>query len=168
MERWEYRRSFSLFVWDGSAEEVRYIGPALVTANRPAPFADAVRDRALAQLHTYWRRPGPGRFVYPVIPTGEVAGEVSAGAKRRSVMFGSDRETLPEGWHLVLINGKHLYGKFVKVALNVLKDSATDDRSVPNALTGEIEALFGGRLPPRPRVRLVKTPGSLVWEILTA
>ncbi len=55
-----------------------------------------------------------------------------------------------------------------KVALNVLKDAAKDDRSVPNLLTRELVALFDGRLPPRPRVRLIKKPGSPVWEILPA
>ena len=158
------------FVWKGNAGEFRYIGPSPgYSQSAQVQFATAVRDRALAQLHAYWRRPGPGRFVYPVIPTGNAMGEELAITGRPvCIMFGKDRESLPEGWHLVLINGKHLYGKFVQVALNVLKAVATDDRSSPNVLTREIEVLFGGRLPPRPRVRLTKKPGALVWEIVAA
>lgn len=158
------------FVWNGNSGELRYIGPSPgYGQSAQVQFGAAVSDRALAQLHTYWRRPGPGRFVYPVIPTGNAVGEGVAVTDRPvCIMFGNDREGLPEGWHLVLINGKYLYGKFVKVALNVLKDAAKDDRSVPNLLTRELVALFDGRLPPRPRVRLIKKPGSPVWEILPA
>ncbi len=158
------------FAWNGTAGEFRYIGPSPGYSQPDLiQFSIAVRDRALAQLHAYWRRPGPGRFVYPVIPTGSMAGDGAAITGRPvCIMFGNHRESLPDGWHLVLINGKHLYGKFATVALNVLKDVATDDRTVPNALTRELEALFGGRLPQRPRVRLIKKPGSPVWEILAA
>jgi hypothetical protein len=156
------------FVWNGNSGEFRYIGPSPGYAQlAQVQFGAAVRDRALAQLHTYWRRPGPGRFVYPVIPTGNAVGNDVTG-RSVCIMFGNDREGLPEGWHLVLINGKYLCGKFVKVALNVLKDAAKDDRMLPNVLTHELEALFGGHFPPRPRVRLAKRPGSPVWEILPA
>ncbi|MBK9705060.1 MAG: hypothetical protein IPO75_17380, partial [Betaproteobacteria bacterium] len=135
------------FVWNGKLGEFRYIGPSPGYGQSPqVQFGAAVRDRALAQLHTYWRRPGPGRFVYPVIPTGNAAGEdVAVTGRTVCIMFGNDREGLPEGWHLVVINGKYLYGKFVKVALNVLKDAAKDDRSVPNLLTRELVALFDSR-----------------------
>jgi hypothetical protein len=158
------------FVWNGNSGEFRYIGPSPgYSQSAQAQFGAAVRDRALAQLHMYWRRPGPGRFVYAVIPTGSAVGEDLAVTGRSvCIMFGNDREGLPKGWQLVLINGKHLYGKFVKVALNVLKEAGKEDRAVPNVLTHELEALFGGRLPPRPRVRLIKKPGSPVWEILPA
>lgn len=155
------------FAWNEAASEFRYIGPnpgadpALARA-----FAAAVKDRADAQLHAYWRRSGPGRFVFPVIPIGGTA-EAETGSQRRTVcvMFGQDRAGLPAGWHLVAINGKHLYGKFVKVALNVLRSAPTDSRDVPNVLTTELESLFGGRLPVRPRVRFVKATSSAVWQI---
>ena len=31
---------------------------------------------------------------------------------------------LPSGWHLVSINGKNLYGKFAKIALNVVPSAS--------------------------------------------
>jgi hypothetical protein len=95
---------------------------------------------------------------------------VVAGVTVRTVciMFGEDRSGLPVGWHLIAINGKHLYGKFVKVALNVLKTAPSDSRDEVNILTVELDALFGGRLPARPRVRFVKAAGSSVWQVLTA
>ena len=84
-------------------------------------------------------------------------------------MFGAPRPPgLPEGWHVVAMNGKHLYGKFVKVALNVLKTQPTDSRGVPNLLTSELHALFDGVLPARPRVRFLKQSGAAVWEIRRA
>ena len=63
------------------------------------------------------------------------------------------------------INGKTLYGKFAKIALNVVKAEPTDSASVPNRLTDELRALFGGELPRRPRVRLVRQAAAAVWEI---
>ena len=82
------------------------------------------------------------------------------------IMFGKPRpHGLPEGWHLVALNGRHLYGKFVKVALNVVKAQPTDSREVPNLLTQELTQLFGGVVPSRARVRFVKQPGAAVWEI---
>ena len=81
-------------------------------------------------------------------------------------MFGTPRpHGLPDGWHLVSLNGRHLYGKFVKVALNVVKTQPTDSREVPNLLTQELTQLFGGVVPSRARVRFVKQPGAAVWEI---
>jgi hypothetical protein len=65
----------------------------------------------------------------------------------------------------VAINGRHLYGKFVKVALNVLKAQPSDARSEPNLLSDELRRLFVGSLPARPRVRLVKQSGAAVWEV---
>lgn len=157
------------FSWNAAASQFRYIGPGLNSdASLHRAFAAAVQDRALAQLQAYWRRPGPGRFVYSVIPTGAAA-EAEPGAGRAvCIMFGQEREGLPVGWHLVAINGKHLYGKFVKVALNVIKASPADGRDPPNMLSEELAALFGGRLPARPRVRFVKATGSSVWNIFAA
>lgn len=158
------------FSWNDRTDELRYIGPS--PGYTPAAFGDfaiAVRDRALARLHDYWRRPGPGRFVYPVIPTGNVPRDAErVGSRSFCVMFGENREGLPRGWHLVLVNGRYLYGKFVKLALNVVKVEATDAISVPNVLTQELEALFGGTVPSRARVRLVRRPGAQVWEIIAA
>ena len=76
---------------------------------------------------------------------------------------------MPLGWHPVKINGKYLYGKFVKIALNVLKDRPTDDRSVPNVLSEELIQLVGTpgkRQSGRPvRVRFLRSTGADVWDI---
>ena len=158
------------FLWNESTSTLKYIGPGRTEESAMARALGAgVADRATAQLHAYWQRPGPGRFVYPVIPVGGT-GEAVAGAMTRAVciMFGDGRSGLPVGWHLIAINGKHLYGKFVKVALNVLKAAPIDSRDEGNVLTAELEALFGGRLPARPRVRFVKATSSSVWQVLVA
>lgn len=155
------------FAWSEGSDELRYIGP--MPGDRPlaAHFAAAVHDRARAMLEAYWRRPGPGRFVYPIIPTGGPGDRPEASSATRAVcvMFGNDRAGLPAGWHLVGINGRHLYGKFVKVAMNVLKTESSDEQRVPNLLTLELTRLFDGRLPPRPRVRFVRDTGANVWRI---
>lgn len=158
------------FRWSVEMDALTYIGPGHTQeAAMARALAAAVADRANAQLHAYWQRPGPGRFVYPVIPVGGAA-DGGAGAATRTVciMFGDDRDGLPVGWHLISINGKYLYGKFVKVALNVLKAAPSDSRDEVNILTAELELLFGGRLPARPRVRFVKAASSSVWQVLAA
>ena len=90
-------------------------------------------------------------------------------------MFGTgeSRNGWPDGWHAVRINGQFYYGKFVKVALNVLKSKSIDDRSVPNELTQQLRRLLlqgrdSGDLPRRPRVLLVKSPTAAMWDILLA
>lgn len=156
------------FAWSPSTEEFRYIGPIPEDERLMESFAATIRDRALARLDDYWQRPGPGRLVASVIPAGEGQTAVDPLAQGRGllIMFGTPRpHGLPEGWHLVALNGRHLYGKFVKVALNVVKTQPTDSREVPNLLTQELTRLFGGVAPPRARVRFVKQPGAAVWEI---
>jgi hypothetical protein len=81
-------------------------------------------------------------------------------------MFGKERAGLPEGWHPIRVGGIVYCGKFVKVALNVLKAQPTDDRSEPNLLTRSLRALFGGEVPPRAKVRFVKDAGADVWEMM--
>jgi hypothetical protein len=122
-----------------------------------------VADRIEARLATYWQRPGPGRFVFNVIPAG-------GGNDNRNlcIMFGTNRDGLPTGWHLVMINGRYLYGNFVKVALNVLKQRPTDDRTVPNVLTAELTKLFEGTSGRKHRVRFLRQTGAEVWEIQRA
>jgi hypothetical protein len=112
----------------------------------------------------YWQRPGPSRFVYPVVPTGRVG--ATNDERGLCVMFGSDRDGLPEGWHLVRIDKSIYYGKFVKVALNVLKARPTEERGEPNLLTPVLRTLFGGEVPPRAKVRFVKEVGAAVWELM--
>jgi superfamily II DNA or RNA helicase/HKD family nuclease len=155
------------FAHDAGAQALRYIGP------RPSDdlasrrlFLDAVRDRANARLRMYWQRPGPSRFVYPVVPTGRVGATIDE--RGLCVMFGSDRDGLPEGWHLIRIGKTIHYGKFVKIALNVVKARPTEDRGEPNLLTSELRTLFGGEVPPRAKVRFVKEVGAAVWELMVA
>jgi superfamily II DNA or RNA helicase/HKD family nuclease/predicted house-cleaning noncanonical NTP pyrophosphatase (MazG superfamily) len=157
------------FSWQKTASTLVYTGPRSADPALAAPFARAVRDRALARLDAYWQRPGPTRMVFPVIPTGSAPDDPSHRVDRRHcVMFGKSRQGLPDGWHLVSINGKHLYGKFVAVALNVLKAAPVDSQEVPNMLTEELRTLFGGQLPGKPRVRFVRQTAAAVWEVLAA
>jgi superfamily II DNA or RNA helicase/HKD family nuclease/predicted house-cleaning noncanonical NTP pyrophosphatase (MazG superfamily) len=153
------------FAHDSGAQTLRYIGPRPGgDAASRRRFVEGVRDRANARLRMYWQRPGPSRFVYPVVPLGH-AGDAGE-ARNLCVMFGKDRAGLPEDWHPVRVGGTVYYGKFVKVALNVLKARPTDDRSEANVLTRSLRALFGGEVPPRAKVRFVKDAGANVWELL--
>jgi hypothetical protein len=170
-------RPSQFFIWNHESRDFKYIGPGIdgQGAER-ALFGDAVRDRVTARLMNYWGSPGPGRFVFSVIPTGTGDHSKTFESSERGlcIMFGegSQRNGVPEGWHAVHINGEFYYGKFVKVALNVLKIRPTDDRNVPNELTPQLRKLLAqddtGRLPLRPRIRLVRSPVSATWEILAA
>jgi hypothetical protein len=156
------------FAWNERLRELRYIGPLPSGDSGLArSFGAAISDRATAMLHTYWRRPGPNQFVYPLVPLGSSSEDEPTMSQQRKVciMLERDRDGLPTGWHLVAINGKHLYGKSVKIALNVVKDAPTDGRDSPNLLTSELQSLFGGRIPANARVRFVKEPASSVWQI---
>jgi len=144
------------FSWQKTASTLVYTGPRPTDPALATPFARAIKDRALARLDAYWQRPGPTRMVFPVIPTGDAS---------LCIMFGNRREGLPTDWHLVAINGRHLYGKFVNVALNVLKERPVDERNEPNLLTAELTRLFGGAVPARARVRLTRQAGAAVWRI---
>jgi hypothetical protein len=151
----------SFFRLDSTSDELCYIGPVPPEPLRGA-FHLAIADRAGARLLDYWRRPGPGRFVFPVIPTGA---EARQEGKQRSfcIMFGNNREGLPVGWHVVRINDRTLYGKFVKVALNKVAETPHDDAA--NRLTAELTALFGGNIPNAARVRMVREAGADVWRV---
>ncbi|MFO0461114.1 MAG: DEAD/DEAH box helicase family protein [Burkholderiales bacterium] len=155
------------FAHDAGARTVRYIGPSPgKDAASRRRFVEAVRDRAHARLRMYWQRPGPSRFVFPVIPVGNAV----EGEDRRNlcVMIGKDRAGLPEGWHPVRVNGIVYYGKFMKIALNVLKARPIDGRSEPNLLTRVLRELFGGEVPPRAKVRFIRDAGADVWELMAA
>lgn len=157
------------FDWHTSTSLFRYVGPSAAGSALERHFAHAVYDRTTARLDSYWRRPGPHRMVFPVIPVGNTANHHARESDEKvCIMFGHHREGLPAGWHLVVINGRHLYGNFVAVALNVLKATPSEARSEPNVLTHELRQLFGGSLPRRPRVRFVRQTGQAVWEILPA
>jgi hypothetical protein len=147
------------FAFDEQRDELRYIGPRAADLEA---FRAAVLERVTWRLEDYWDRPRPGRFVYAVLPQGSDA---------LCVMFGNGgaREGLPFGWHPVHINGRFFYGKFVKVALNVVKEQPTDDSSMPNLLAAELRRLLGlaeGVKPNRShRVRLVPLPAQDAWGI---
>lgn len=147
------------FALDAQRDELRYIGPR---AGDLDALRAAVLERVTWRLEDYWDRPRPGRFVYPVLPQG---------SNGLCVMFGTGaaREGLPLRWHPVRINGRFLYGKFVKVALNVVKEQPTDDGAVPNLLAPELRRLLGlaeGASPKRSlRVRLVPLPAQDAWSI---
>jgi len=163
------RRASPFFRWDRERGEFTYVGPAPGEAALEVHFARAIADRVQARLDAYWTRPGPGRMVFSVVPAGDRRRTAHAETTTTvCIMFGDHRAGLPVGWHLVSINGRHLYGKFVKVALNVLKAQPDDARQAPNPLTDELRRLFGGTLPPRPRVRMLRQTAAAVWEIRRA
>ncbi len=148
------------FQWNESNQVLHYVGPYPSEAALQHTMSMAVWDRAQARLDGYWDRPGPHSGLYKVIPAGS-GGKVC-------IMFGDGRGNLPEGWHLAEINGRRLYGKFVKVALNVLKERPNDSAEWPNILTEELQKLLGASIPQGSRVRLVKDVGAAVWRILAA
>ena len=157
------------FAWHAASQLFRYIGPSAAGTPLERHFARAVYDRTTARLDAYWRRPGPSRMVFSVIPAGGGADRQERDVDgKMCIMFGNHRQGLPVGWHLVAINGRHLYGNFVAVALNVLKANPSEARDEPNVLTQELLKLFGGSLPHRPRVRFLRQTGLAVWEIRPA
>ena len=154
------------FHWNDATELLSYIGPYPQDMQQQQQMAIAVWDRAQARLDGYWSRPGAHSGVYKVIPAG--------GNERFCVMFGRPRGDLPMGWHLLEINGRRVYGKFVEIALNVVKERPDDPQRpddaqrVPNILTQELSKLLGGTLGSGAKVRVVKDVGAAVWRILAA
>jgi len=170
-------RPSQFFTWNLELREFKYIGPGIGSPSaEPTLFGEAIRDRVTARLLNYWGSPGPGRFVFPVIPTGtgDDSNELDQDERGFCIMFGEGalRNGVPEGWHAVRVNGEFYYGKFVRVALNVLKVRPTDDRKVPNVLTPQLRKLLTptgkSTMPPRPRIRLVRSPVSALWDIVAA
>lgn len=152
----------AFFAFDRAERQLRYIGP--LPENREL-FARALHERVAYRLADYWGEPAPGKFVFPAIPNGGGL----------CVMFGdgAGRRGLPEaGWHPVRINGRFLYGKFAKIALNVLKERPEETRSVPNLIDAELRRLLGIQgeegARRRLRVRLVSLPAESSWAIEAA
>jgi hypothetical protein len=152
------------FAFDAGTDTFRYIGP--IPDDKHA-FEEAVRQRADWRIEDMVSRSTPGRFVFNVIPAG-------SSSDRLCVMYGNGpaREGLPSGWHPVRINGRFFYGKFVAVALNVLKDRPDDGDSAVNVLSSELRRLFRMRddepIARTHRVRLVPLPTESAWEIEVA
>ena len=152
----------AFFAFDRAERRLRYTGP--LPDDREG-FARALRERVAYRLADYWGEPAPGKFVFPVIPNGGGL----------CVMLGdkAGRRGLPDaGWHPVRINGRFLYGKFAKVAINVLKARPEEARSEPNLIGDELRRLFGlegdEAARRRLRVRLVALPAEASWAIEAA
>ena len=69
------------------------------------------------------------------------------------------------GWRVVTINGKSMYAKFAKIAVETLADRPDGT----NQLTAEMQVLLGERLLEFKRPYWVSlratAPGSDVWEL---
>jgi len=136
--------------WSEPAQSLIYIGPQ---AEDAAAFSLAVWQRVEWRLHDYLTRPGPGSGLYKIVPSGD----------RLCVIFGKDAP-LPRGWQTVKINDEYLYGKFVKIALNVIKTQPEDNDAAPNLITTRLQQLFEGKSVAALRsghcVRLTRLPGE--------
>lgn len=157
----------SWFRFDESDNALRYIGPSSAD---PVALDAAVRERVQWRLATYFDRQQRGDRLFSVIPAG-------SDRTRVCIMLGEKPRTGPvelprsEGWKLVRINGRYLHAKFVKVAINVLKERPVDGDAEPNLLTQELTILLGPRLlafEKRYRVRIVKLPQEDAWVIEAA
>lgn len=149
------------FALDEAAGTFAYVGPP---ATDLARLEAAMRERAEFRLAEYFEVRFERRNVFNVINAGEDKG---------IIMLGSDeRAPIPrgQGWVAVRINGKALWAKFAKIAINVLKERPDDGAGEPNILTQELEAMFGpgGFLPQRGnKVRIGPAAAdSATWEIL--
>jgi hypothetical protein len=83
------------------------------------------------------------------------------------IMLGEENgEGLPRGsgWRVVTVNGKSMYAKFAKIAIN----TGADRPEGTNQLTTELQALLGPELLQFGRTYWVSirrsAPGSDVWE----
>jgi hypothetical protein len=152
------------FRFDEVSKSLLYIGPMPAD---PAAFNAAVRERVEWRLATYFDRQSRGDTLFSVIPVGNDRARVCIllGERPRS---GPVELPRGEGWKLVRINGRYLYAKFVRVAINVLKERPTDGDAEPNLLTQELKTLLGPGLlafDRRYRVRIVKLPQEDAWAI---
>jgi hypothetical protein len=95
-----------------------------------------VAERAAWRLEVQLTRPGPAQRLYKVRP---------GGAGRAPIMLGEENgDGLPrgQGWRVIMINGRPMYGKFAKIALNTISDQP----DCVNTLTDELRTLLGGEL----------------------
>jgi superfamily II DNA or RNA helicase/HKD family nuclease len=144
------------FTYSAEERTFRYIGPA---ARDPQAFAAAVRERAEWRLHTHLARRGPSQRLYKVIP--------NAGGSAIIMLGEENGDGLPRGggWRVVTVNGKSMYAKFAKIAINTLADRPEGS----NQLTTELQTLLGPELLQFGRPYWVSirrsAPGSDVWEI---
>ncbi|HEY9722814.1 MAG TPA: hypothetical protein V6D47_12440, partial [Oscillatoriaceae cyanobacterium] len=139
---------------------MRYVGP---TCEDLHLFAAAARERVEYRLAEYFEFRYERKNLFNVI---------NAGEDRGIIMLGSDDEApIPrnQGWQKVTVDGRVLYAKFAKIAINVLKEEPNDGSATPNILTNVLENWFGkqGYLPQHGnRVRISPAPqGEGVWLI---
>ena len=119
-------------------------GTPLLRYVRPVPkntraFRDAVAERVTWRLNQYMDRHEERLPAFKLLPAGTGA----------CIMFGpkpvNALDVVPRsaGWQAVEIAGQLFYGKFVKVALNVLKARPVDEPTEPNVLTEQLARLHG-------------------------
>lgn len=137
------------FAFDSETRTLSYTGP--VPKDTKA-FRDAVAERATWRLNQYIDRHEERLPSFKLLPNGAGSGAcVMFGAKPVNALDAVPRGT---GWQPVEIVGETFYGKFVKVALNVLKTRPVDNDAEPNLLTAQLARLFGvapGELLAKPR-----------------
>jgi superfamily II DNA or RNA helicase len=144
------------FRWSEADRTFAYIGP---TASDVGAFTAAVAERAGWRIEAHLARPGPDQAAYKVISAGQ--------GSRAIIMLGDESgDGLPRGagWQVVRINGRLMYAKFAKIAINTLAEKPDGE----NALTAELLKMFGPDLLrfDRPhRVLVVHEPDSGVLEI---
>ncbi len=75
------------------------------------------------------------------------SGKLERGTEHGIVILGSpgtkQRDRLPSGWIRLRANRVDYWGKFVTIALNVVKESPMDSRQEPNLLDGILRVWFG-------------------------
>lgn len=152
------------FSFDESEKAFQYIGPI---SSDPGAFDSAVRERVEWRLASYFDRQSRGDSIFSVIPAGGDRGRVC-------IMLGDSPRAGPvelprgRGWKMVRVNGRYLHAKFVKVAINLLKERPVDGDAEPNLLTDEMKKLLGPDLlsfEKRYRVRITRLPQEDVWAI---
>jgi len=127
------RTQSAFFSYASGSETFRYVGPA---AGDPVVFVTAAAERAAWRLETQLTRRGPAQRLYKVLPGGN---------GRALIMLGEENgDGLPRGagWRVVLINGRTMYAKFAKIAINTLADQPDG----VNQLTEELRVLLDGAL----------------------
>lgn len=144
------------FRWSEADRTFAYVGPQ---ASDVGAFAAAVAERVAWRIEAHLARPGPDQAAYKVIPASQ--------GSRAIVMLGDENgDGLPRsgGWQVVRINGRLMYAKFAKIAINTLAEKPDGE----NVLTSELQKMFGPELLrfERPhRVLIVRDSESGVLEI---
>ena len=111
------------------------------------------------QYKSFLARRGPGQRFCKVIP--------NTGGSAIIMLSEENGDGVPRGsgWRVVTVNGKSMYAKFTRIAVNTLADRPEGT----NQLTTELQTLLGPELLQFGRPYWVSirrsAPGSDVWEI---